>query len=123
MQVLTKTYKCHAVKLHTTENGVQEDGDVDGFDSEEFCNFYIGADGPNEGTSLEAKNIWIIKEFPFFPELHRIFVACPNVTPSAVTTEDALNYAQAQTSNNMARDDTIALSQTPSEKENFFSKM
>ncbi|KAL4074893.1 hypothetical protein V8B97DRAFT_1916138 [Scleroderma yunnanense] len=28
----------------------------------------------------------ITKEFPFFPELHRIFVAHPNVTPIAVTT-------------------------------------
>ena len=28
----------------------------------------------------------ILKEFPFFSELHRIFVARPNVTPIAVTT-------------------------------------
>ncbi|KAG6330303.1 hypothetical protein ID866_8784 [Astraeus odoratus] len=145
-------YKCHAVKLHTTRNGIQKDGDVDGSDSEKFCNFYIGVDGSNEGTSLEAKNIWnqIIKQFPFFSELHRIFVACPNITPIAMTTEvgpqgkktlhlqpldepqiefsssqvsqiqtlqDALNYVQAQTSADMARDDTRDLSQTLSEKD------
>ncbi|KIM50180.1 hypothetical protein SCLCIDRAFT_146158, partial [Scleroderma citrinum Foug A] len=85
---LTKAYKCYAVKLHTTENGVREEGDNDGSDSEEYCDFYIGADGPDESTSDQAKNIWdqIIWEFPFFPELHRIFVAHPNVTPIVVTT-------------------------------------
>ncbi|KIN97342.1 hypothetical protein M404DRAFT_78630, partial [Pisolithus tinctorius Marx 270] len=77
---------CHALKLHTTGNGVREDND--GSDSEEYCNFYIGADGPNDSTSEEAKNIWdqITREFPLFPELHRIFVAHSNVTPIAVTT-------------------------------------
>ena len=55
---LTKTYKRHAVKLRTTGNGVREEGDNDGSDSEEYCNFYIGADGPDENTSDEAKNIW-----------------------------------------------------------------
>ncbi|KAL4062916.1 hypothetical protein J3A83DRAFT_4380489 [Scleroderma citrinum] len=84
--LLTKTYKHHAVKLHTTRSGVR--ADANGSDSDEFCDFYIGADGPTEWTSEEAKNIWdqITKEFPFFPELHRIFVAHPNVTPIAVTT-------------------------------------
>jgi len=48
---LTKTYKCHAVKLCTTGNGAREEGDNDGpSDSEEYCDFYIGADGPNENT-------------------------------------------------------------------------
>ncbi|KIM50421.1 hypothetical protein SCLCIDRAFT_1225355, partial [Scleroderma citrinum Foug A] len=87
LETLTKTYKRHAVKLRTTGTGVKEDGD-NGSDSEEYCDFYIGVDGPDENTTDEAKNIWdqILKEFPFFSELHRIFVARPNVTPIAVTT-------------------------------------
>ena len=161
---LTKTYKRHAVKLRTTGNGVREEGDNDGSDSEEYCNFYIGADGPDENTSDEAKNIWgmwchcehlitnfcadqIIREFPFFPELHTIFVARPNVTPIAVTTgvgphgkktlhmqpidkpqqditdqiqtlQDALNHAQAQRTS-----DDVRSSQSPLEKENLLSSM
>lgn len=56
---LTKTYKCHAFKLQTTEKGVKEHGHgADESDSGEYCDFYIGADGPNEGTSEDAKNIW-----------------------------------------------------------------
>ncbi|KAL4070949.1 hypothetical protein J3A83DRAFT_4188832 [Scleroderma citrinum] len=82
-----KTYKHHAVKLCTTRTEVKED-ENDGSDSKKYCNFYLDADGPNENTSNEAKNIWdeILKKFPFFSELHRIFVACPNVTLIAVTT-------------------------------------
>ncbi|KAG6330929.1 hypothetical protein ID866_8160 [Astraeus odoratus] len=34
---LTKTYKHYAVNLHTTGDCVQEDGDCDGSDSEEYC--------------------------------------------------------------------------------------
>ncbi|KAL4061870.1 hypothetical protein J3A83DRAFT_4196531 [Scleroderma citrinum] len=83
-----KTYKCHAVKPHTTGSGVRADANADGSDSDEFCDFYIGADGPNE-AHLKRPRIfgvcdWITKEFPFFPELHRIFVAHPNVTSIAV---------------------------------------
>ena len=162
---LTKTYKHHAVKLRTTGNGVREERDNDGpSDSEEYCDFYIGADGPDENTSDGAKNIWgmwchcehlvtnfcvdqIIREFPFFPELHRIFVARPNVTPIAVTTgvgphgkktlhmqpidgpqqditgqiqtlQDALNHAQAQRTFG-----DVGGSQSPLEKENFFPDM
>ena len=33
---LMKTYKCHTVKLCTTENGVRDEGDSDGPDSEEY---------------------------------------------------------------------------------------
>ena len=45
------------MKLRTTGTGVKEDGD-NCSDSEEYCNFYIGADGPDENTTDEVKNIW-----------------------------------------------------------------
>ncbi|KAH7918100.1 hypothetical protein BV22DRAFT_1051964 [Leucogyrophana mollusca] len=84
----TKTYKRHAAKLRTTGGGLRKDGNDDNCSDDEFCDFYIGADGPDDNTPNDAKNIWekIKRDFVFFLELHRIFAARPNVTPIAVTT-------------------------------------
>jgi hypothetical protein len=38
--------------------GVHEDQNHDGGDSNEFCRFYIGANGPDANSSEEAKNLW-----------------------------------------------------------------
>jgi hypothetical protein len=51
-----KTYKKHAAKLQMTGEGVRQEQDYDGSDSEEFCRFYIGVDGPDANSSEEAKN-------------------------------------------------------------------
>lgn len=69
--------------------------------------FYIGVNGPDEDTPAEAKNLWswyflflsytsipnvcfpkdlIVQRFPFFPRLHALFSARPNVNPPAITT-------------------------------------
>ncbi|KAF8800871.1 hypothetical protein BYT27DRAFT_7216700 [Phlegmacium glaucopus] len=78
---LTKTYRKHAARLRQTGDGV-DGGNVEHFD------YYIPAEGPNEGTPLVAVNIWqdIEKDFKFFPRLHKIFSARPNVVPIAITT-------------------------------------
>jgi hypothetical protein len=41
-----------------TGGGVHQEQDYEGSDSEEFCRFYIGADGPDANSSEEAKNLW-----------------------------------------------------------------
>ncbi|KAF8816060.1 hypothetical protein BYT27DRAFT_7279137 [Phlegmacium glaucopus] len=78
---LTKTYHKHAAQLHQTGDGI-DGGNVEHFD------YYILAEGPNEGTPLVAVNIWedIEKDFKFFPRLHKIFSARPNVVLIAITT-------------------------------------
>ncbi|KAF8797642.1 hypothetical protein BYT27DRAFT_7125099, partial [Phlegmacium glaucopus] len=60
---------------------------VDGGNVEHF-DYYIPAEGPNKGTPLVAVNIWqdIEKDFKFFPRLHKIFSARPNVVLIAITT-------------------------------------
>lgn len=70
----------------------------------EELEYYIPADGPNASTPTAAVNLWrtfdfsfvyvltennleqIEKEFKFFPRLHQIFAARPNVTPIVITT-------------------------------------
>lgn len=65
----------------------------------------VPAGGPDCSTSLHAQNIWgkigmfrwstydsplglddIVQKCPYFPVLHRIFCAWPNLTPPAITT-------------------------------------
>ncbi|KAF8833443.1 hypothetical protein BDN67DRAFT_917010 [Paxillus ammoniavirescens] len=72
IEILTKTYKHHAKKLRTTSGGICADEDSSPSDDEEFCEFYIKADGPDENMTDEALNIWeqIKKVFPFFLDLH-----------------------------------------------------
>ncbi|KIM68061.1 hypothetical protein SCLCIDRAFT_999323 [Scleroderma citrinum Foug A] len=82
---LAKVYKQHAKRLTVTGEGIgpeSEDG------AEETCKYFIEAGGPNESTPEEAKNIWddIVSQFPFFPDLHRIWATKPNKNPIAVTT-------------------------------------
>ncbi|KAG2131170.1 hypothetical protein BD769DRAFT_1307439, partial [Suillus cothurnatus] len=74
LELLTKIYKKHAAKLQMMGEGVHEDQDHDGGDSDEFCRFYIGANGPDANSSEEAKNLWdqIKNNFLFFPDLHQI---------------------------------------------------
>ncbi|KAF9234515.1 hypothetical protein BU15DRAFT_36655, partial [Melanogaster broomeanus] len=73
IEILTKTYKHHAKKLHTTGSGIRGEDDSLS-DDDEFCEFYIKAHGPDENTTEEALNLWeqIKKVFPFFLDLHRI---------------------------------------------------
>ncbi|KAG1735302.1 uncharacterized protein EDB91DRAFT_1250517 [Suillus paluster] len=71
-----------------TGEGLRQEQDHNGNDPNKFCRFYIGADGPDTNSSEEAKNLWdqIKNDFPFFPDLHHIFAARPNITPIAITT-------------------------------------
>ena len=67
--------------------------------------YYIPGEGPNDTTPVDALNLWhayfqsnailtltsslieqIEKDFKFFPRLHKIFAAHPNITPIVVTT-------------------------------------
>ncbi|KAG2122243.1 hypothetical protein DEU56DRAFT_746050, partial [Suillus clintonianus] len=76
-------------KLESLSEGLRESQDSDNGDpTNEFCQFYIGANGPDATSTEEAKNLWeeIKNDFPFFADLHQIFAARPNVTPIAVTT-------------------------------------
>lgn len=41
-----------------TGEGVCQEQDHDSNDPDEFCRFYIGADGPDTNSSEEAKNLW-----------------------------------------------------------------
>ncbi|KAE9406842.1 hypothetical protein BT96DRAFT_987109, partial [Gymnopus androsaceus JB14] len=106
---LLKRYKKEAKKLKVTGGGLQTNADEDsssGEDSDSIdedvsapednavsggdvrLKFYIGVNGPDEDTPEEAKNLWnaIVKRFPFFPRLHALFSALPNVNPPAITT-------------------------------------
>ncbi|KIK73192.1 hypothetical protein PAXRUDRAFT_124964, partial [Paxillus rubicundulus Ve08.2h10] len=77
-----KVYKQHAKRLTVTREGIGpnlEDG------ADETCRCFIEAAGPNESTPDEARNIWV-SQFPFFPDLHRIWATKPNKNPIVVTT-------------------------------------
>ncbi|KAF9237945.1 hypothetical protein BU15DRAFT_62796 [Melanogaster broomeanus] len=84
---LVKTYKHYAKRLLVTGEGIT---DADEFEAggDEVCNFFIDAAGPDGHTPEAAKNICndIKSQFPFFPELHRIWAAKPNKNPIAITT-------------------------------------
>jgi len=99
---LAKVYKQHAKRLTITGEGIDPDA-KDGSDSQ-TCSYFIEAGGPDESTPEQAK-IWgqciliflllssffiilddIVSQFPFFPELHRIWATKPNKNPIAVTT-------------------------------------
>ncbi|KAG6906381.1 hypothetical protein DXG01_014196 [Tephrocybe rancida] len=82
---LHKTYAAQAWSLYQTGGRIQ---DPSAQETDEFSLCYIPAEGPNETTTAEAKNIWdkIQEQFEFFPRLHQILSTCPNITPIAVTT-------------------------------------
>ncbi|KAF8577568.1 hypothetical protein K439DRAFT_1364479, partial [Ramaria rubella] len=66
-------------------------GDTENIDEDEMGEqlwFYMPADGPDDHTSEEARNLWeqITKEFEFFPALHALMATWPNVTPISITT-------------------------------------
>ncbi|KAI6006490.1 hypothetical protein F5J12DRAFT_892685 [Pisolithus orientalis] len=84
-QGLMKLYKQHVKRLAITGEGIGTDAE-DGMDVE-TCTYFIKATRPNEGTPMEARNIWddIISQFPFFPDLHCIWAMKPNKNPIAVT--------------------------------------
>ncbi|KAG6843541.1 hypothetical protein H0H93_000688, partial [Arthromyces matolae] len=80
---LRKTYSIHAKRLYQTGAGIK-----DGQEPDEYSLCYVPPEGPNENTTIDAKNIWgeIKQEFEFFPRLHELLSTRPNVTPIAVTT-------------------------------------
>ena len=65
---------------------------------------YVPAEGPDEATTPQARNLWgmscqfifvsdayifeekIVEGFPFFPEMHRHLCGRPNAIPPVVTT-------------------------------------
>ncbi|KAF8550720.1 hypothetical protein OG21DRAFT_1524944 [Imleria badia] len=85
---LLKKYKGHATRLRTTGEGVNSPDGADDDDSDEYFDCYVPASGPDATTTAETQSIWdeIVKAFPFFLALHRIFSSRPNVTPIAITT-------------------------------------
>ncbi|KIK74053.1 hypothetical protein PAXRUDRAFT_20262 [Paxillus rubicundulus Ve08.2h10] len=90
MYSLLKKYKSHASRLRTTGKGVKSSNGAEDDESQtdEYFDCYIPASGPDVTTTTEAQSIWdeIVEAFPFFPALHHIFSARPNVTPIAITT-------------------------------------
>ncbi|KIK92198.1 hypothetical protein PAXRUDRAFT_147829, partial [Paxillus rubicundulus Ve08.2h10] len=90
MYSLLKKYKSHASQLWMTGKGVKSfnGAEDDGSQADKYFNCYIPALGPDVTTTTEAQSIWdkIVEAFPFFPALHCIFSARPNVTPIAITT-------------------------------------
>ena len=103
MTRLTKTYRKHAARLRQTGGGLEDENCANS--QEEHIKYYIPGEGPNETTPVDALNLWrayfrsnsiltltsslieqIEKDFKFFPHLHKIFAARPNVTPIIVTT-------------------------------------
>ncbi|KDR82164.1 hypothetical protein GALMADRAFT_59519 [Galerina marginata CBS 339.88] len=76
-----------AGRLRQTGGGLDEnDGSSQSRDEE--LDYYIPADGPNASTPAAAVNLWqqIELDFKFFPRLHKIYAARPNVTPIVITT-------------------------------------
>ncbi|KIK74405.1 hypothetical protein PAXRUDRAFT_19905 [Paxillus rubicundulus Ve08.2h10] len=72
-------------KLRMTGGGIQApDGeDHSPSDDDEYCDFYISADGPNDTTTAEALNIW----GTFYAKNNILFnLIRPNVNPIAITT-------------------------------------
>ncbi|KAF7355805.1 hypothetical protein MVEN_00908600 [Mycena venus] len=82
---LVKAYKRHAKKIHVTGGGLQKEDDDEEVD--EFLECTIPADGPDHDTTPLAKNLWEqIKEFKYFPTIHKFLATCSNITPPAITT-------------------------------------
>ncbi|KAJ2925642.1 hypothetical protein H1R20_g11452, partial [Candolleomyces eurysporus] len=79
------TYKELSMRLRKTGEGLGgQDSQLGGTQ----LDFYISADGPDDTTPVEAKNLWdqLVAELPVFPRLHRLLGARPNVVPIVVTT-------------------------------------
>jgi hypothetical protein len=55
---LVSTYKKHAARLRRTGGGIQGVGADNRNEKEETMEFYIPWDGPDESTSVDARNIW-----------------------------------------------------------------
>ncbi|KAG5649379.1 hypothetical protein H0H81_004193 [Sphagnurus paluster] len=98
IEVLIKDYKKHSKRLIETGGGIRNEPDENsgGDSAESTLSFYIYSDGPNDETPDFARNLWdaIIAEFPFFPVLHRMFGARPNVVPILVSTGVGPNGGQ-----------------------------
>jgi hypothetical protein len=108
---LRKLYVKHAAKLKCTGGGIDHqnaENDNENEGVEVYMDFYILPEGPNDLTEVKAKNLWgkqlklsianlrltcwlflteqITNIVPFFPNLHRIYAARPNINPPAITT-------------------------------------
>lgn len=98
IEALIKDYKKHSKRLIETGGGIRNEPDENsgGDSAESTLSFYIYSDGPNDETPDFARNLWdaIIAEFPFFPVLHRMFGARPNVVPILVSTGVGPNGGQ-----------------------------
>ncbi|KAG6809091.1 hypothetical protein H0H93_016119, partial [Arthromyces matolae] len=74
-------------RLRVTGGGL-DDGEKDAEGTAAAQSFYISSNGPDEDTPEQAKNLWdiIVRDFEFFPRLHNLYAARPNVVPIAITT-------------------------------------
>ncbi|KAG8691100.1 hypothetical protein FRC09_011725, partial [Ceratobasidium sp. 395] len=93
--ILCKTYAEKLRLLRATGSGI---GNGDGEDraaggahtglQQVHLKYYIGSNGPTEDTPPEGLNLWesIIRDFKWFPEMHRMLSSRPNQNPIAVTT-------------------------------------
>ncbi|KAG6817988.1 hypothetical protein H0H93_006886 [Arthromyces matolae] len=77
---LIDEYRKHAKRFIKTGEG------VDG--SSTTTVYHVNAEGPDVAALPEVKNLWeeICITWPYFPRMHALFGARPNVTPIAVTT-------------------------------------
>ncbi|KDQ17749.1 hypothetical protein BOTBODRAFT_646914 [Botryobasidium botryosum FD-172 SS1] len=86
---LTSKYKEKAQLLRQTGGGIDPaEQSTQGTENDSPNSYYIPAAGPQDDTPQEAKNLWdkIIQEFEFFPRLHNLMCARPNVIPICLST-------------------------------------
>lgn len=87
---LYSRYKREVKRLTVTGGGLggNDDAQSQMQSQEEHLTCYVPADGPDETTTSEARNLWekILQGFPFFAEMHRFLCSRPNAIPPVVTT-------------------------------------
>lgn len=101
-------YKKELKRITVTGGGLggNDQDPVQTESQEDSVSYYIGADGPDDTTPIESRNIWraclcfignsikltvilaekINEGFPFFAEMHRYLCGRPNAIPPLVTT-------------------------------------
>ncbi|PPR07899.1 hypothetical protein CVT24_002830 [Panaeolus cyanescens] len=91
---IRKVYCEQSARLHQTGNGIQPDSSLPSTspdqvdDHREFPDCFIPPEGPDTGTTDRARNLWedIVRQYPYFPALHRLLSSRPNQNPPAITT-------------------------------------
>ncbi|KAG8942203.1 hypothetical protein FRC03_003531 [Tulasnella sp. 419] len=96
---LIKEYKVQAARMTVTGGGLGEitENQADNIlQASNFSDLHVSPDGPDETTSVEARNLWhdIHRKFEFFGRLHNLLGERPNMRPITIRTGTGPSGAQ-----------------------------